>query len=243
MEEAIETDRENKLTDFVDALERDNTNLKLSDEKYWAIVDEIKDKNTLSLESHGLSNIKTIPDELSLLTDLKTLNLSGQDLIQLPQTITTLTKLEFLSIDRNKLESIPAAIDNLKNLKGISANSNKLKDLPKEMGSLKELRTASFANNINLTTVPEELPNLNNLNMLRLDGTPFGRQIEDITYTSSVAINNKKKQIKYYFDNRRHYLYIKKAIVAKKLGLPVEIQEYVLELAIKDTADKIKHIQ
>ena len=64
-------------------------------------------------------------EDIKNLTNLKTLNLSDNILIELPKTIGDLTNVENLFLSGNNLKKLPKNIVNLKNLKWLSLLDNK----------------------------------------------------------------------------------------------------------------------
>lgn len=69
-------------------------------------------------ELHLCENkLKTIPDEICLLYNLRCLNLEKNQLIKLPFEIPCLYKLEKLLLSSNKLEFLPPNMKNMRNLK------------------------------------------------------------------------------------------------------------------------------
>ena len=77
------------------------------------------------LETNGSVSTGTVTYGDMNLTNLKTLNLSDNILIELPKTIGDLTNVENLFLSGNNLKKLPKNIVNLKNLKWLSLLDNK----------------------------------------------------------------------------------------------------------------------
>ncbi|KAH8107641.1 hypothetical protein BXZ70DRAFT_911846 [Cristinia sonorae] len=86
---------------------------------------------------------------LTLLKELKVLNLSFNDIQEIPPTFfRSHTRLEELYLSGNKLSSLPSEdLQLLTNLKVLFLNGNKLVTLPREMGSLKSLSVLDVGSN------------------------------------------------------------------------------------------------
>lgn len=146
-----------------------------------------------SMDTLNLSNLqlKVLPSQISLLTNLKYLYLDNNKLIFVPE-IGNLSQLEELSMENNELTLIPEAYYNFKNLKSLNLSKNHFKCLssslflnfqymtilwlnhcelmflPKEIGCLKYLEKLGLKEN-NLQDLPDELGQLANLKWLNLE--------------------------------------------------------------------------
>lgn len=111
--------------------------------------------------------LKTLPEELDL-PYLRTLSLTGNELIMVPATIGKLEQLERLDLDNNKLNKIPDTLGNLSNLRVLRLHNNDgiyFELLPDTLGNLTNLRELYVYNN-NLTTLPNTLGKLERLEVL-----------------------------------------------------------------------------
>ena len=85
--------------------------------------------------------IKTLPEAIGTLTELRVLHLYGDRKLSHPllETISPAigrcTKLEDLLLNHNELRTLPKEIATLTNLKSLSLADNRLKDLPKEVAA------------------------------------------------------------------------------------------------------------
>lgn len=86
---------------------------------------------------------------LTLLKELRVLNLSFNDIQEIPPTFfKNRTRLEELYLSGNKLSSLPSEdLPSLANLKVLFLNGNKLQTLPREMGSLMSLSVLDVGSN------------------------------------------------------------------------------------------------
>jgi hypothetical protein len=106
-----------------------------------------------------------MPDSISLLTNLKVLNLSGNQLTGIPDTIGELKSLVELDLEANGLKSLPDSIGELSNLQKLNLEKNSIEEIPWTIGgctSLRELR-ADFNQ---LKALPEAIGQLRELRYL-----------------------------------------------------------------------------
>lgn len=101
---------------------------------------------------------------------IKYINLDGWSLKSIPEQVFGLTNLKSLSLEFNQLERIPDSISNLKSLKYLYLNYNNLRTLPDSIGSLSSLKELGIAHN-DIHDLPESLKNLKSLNYICLRGT------------------------------------------------------------------------
>lgn len=96
---------------------------------------------------------------LSLLSELRVLNLSFNDLYEIPAlTLSKCESLEELYLSGNGLSSLPGEdFEKLANLKTLFVNSNKLQTIPAELGKIKHLEALDVSSNMlkyNVTNWP-----------------------------------------------------------------------------------------
>lgn len=95
-----------------------------------------------------------LPDEvfhpISLLTELKVLNLSFNEIFEIPhRTLAKNSQLESLYLSGNKLTTLPEDdFEKLFDLKVLHLNGNKLNTLPAELGTLKKLQALDVGSNM-----------------------------------------------------------------------------------------------
>ncbi len=95
----------------------------------------------------------------------KSLDLSNKDIRELPPDIGLLTELEHLDLSYNYIGTIPAEIGNLKNLKTLLLLRNEISQIPPEMGKLINLTLLDISHN-RFTDLPPEIGKLQNLRTL-----------------------------------------------------------------------------
>ncbi|MBN3275047.1 MFHA1 protein, partial [Polyodon spathula] len=136
-----------------------------SKEKLKVLPQEILEDVTvvqLILERNRLKNISGIKN----LINLKTLNLSRNDLVDFPVEIAQLVQLETLYLNQNKIQIIPDGIFNhLQHLKFLKLSTNHLNKIPGDLGCCKSLQYLNLSHN-NLKDLPEVVLELQNLKEL-----------------------------------------------------------------------------
>ncbi|MCF6239933.1 MAG: leucine-rich repeat domain-containing protein [Bacteroidales bacterium] len=114
-----------------------------TDEPYGYIPEEgiINIGNLTKLEYLDLSftGLGSVPAGIFNLTNLKILDIGGNDLLDLPNDFLKLKKLETLYLNDNFQGEIPTVIFSLNKLKYLDLSLNKLNSLPEEMFNLKNL--------------------------------------------------------------------------------------------------------
>ncbi|MGB8169836.1 MAG: COR domain-containing protein [Chthoniobacteraceae bacterium] len=117
---------------------------------------------TLDLSGNQLT---ALPEWLGQLTQLQTLDLSRNQLTALPESLCQLTQLESLDIVGNKLVHLPATMSGLSRLKSLSAGGNSFRQIPESLRALPCLeRLVLF--NCDLRAVPEWIGELTSLKIL-----------------------------------------------------------------------------
>lgn len=241
--QAVEEERSLEKN-FLDALIKTNNNILISANDYEDIADKMRDKNTLSLRStvNGLP-VKTIPDNIGLLTNLTSLELDGNQITALPEKITTLVNLKHLNLNQNRFKSLPTVLSQFTQLERLSVNMNELNEIPDFITSLHNLTTVEFARNPLLKKIPQGILELPSLHMLRLDHTIFGEIIDELEYTPDMPF--KKQRLKKYFACRKHHIYIREAFSSENIPLsqPLDIQNHIVRFWIDIAAKEIKDVQ
>ena len=96
-------------------------------------------KSCLTYEEHLV-----IPESISLLSKLKKLNLSKNNIRKLPKSMFLLSNLKYLDLSYNKLSEIPAEITRLKFLTTLRIQNNQINNIPKVaneyLGKLKKYK-------------------------------------------------------------------------------------------------------
>ncbi|MBC8374880.1 MAG: 50S ribosome-binding GTPase [FCB group bacterium] len=147
--------------------------------------------------------------------DLKVLDLSELDLIQIPEEIVGLNQLSELRLHSNKLTSLPDFIGNLENLTFVDLEHNQLTNLPESFGRLRKLANLNLRFN-HLTSFPDVICKLGNLAELILSANRIA--------TIQVDISNLSKLHSLWLDSNR-FTTIPDPIVALK-NLPTLLLSY-----------------
>ena len=124
---------------------------------------------TLDLEGNQLTG--TIPKELGLLANLETLWIENNTLTGgIPPELGRLTNLTELELGRNQLSgNIPSELGLLANLEKLNLSTNQLSgNIPSELGLLANLRELNLSTNQLSGNIPSELGLLANLKTLNL---------------------------------------------------------------------------
>ena len=108
-----------------------------------------------------------LPESLGQLTQLQTLDLSGNQLTALPEWLGQLTQLQDLNFENNRLTALPESLGQLTQLQTLDLSGNQLTALPEWLGQLTQLQDLNFENN-RLTALPESLGQLTQLQTLDL---------------------------------------------------------------------------
>ena len=111
--------------------------------------------------------LKSIPDSIGNLVNLRTLYLSNNNLKSLPDSIGNLINLILCDLSANYLIEIPQSIKKWKVVNSINLGHNCLKTLPKEIGNLSQLKILDVRHN-ELEYLPDELGNIHSLMKLNL---------------------------------------------------------------------------
>ncbi|WP_299243963.1 immunoglobulin domain-containing protein [uncultured Aquimarina sp.] len=123
-----------------------------------------------------------LPNDLSNLVNLETLNLQRVDLSSeggFPESILQLANIAKLSLSRNQLTgTIPPEISNLSKLTDLSiSNNNMTGSIPSEIGLLNDLSSLRISNTLINGSIPIELGNLTELVSLVIANTNVDGEI------------------------------------------------------------------
>ncbi|WP_414545432.1 COR domain-containing protein [Nostoc sp. CCY0012] len=156
------------------------------------IAQAARDKVTkLNLYDKGLT---TLPPEIGQLTNLRSLDLSGNQLSSLPPEIVQLINLQALDLRGHQMRSLPPEIVQLVNLRSLYLSFNQLSSLPKEIGQLINLRSLDLSSN-QLRSLPKEIGQLTNLRSLDLRGNQLRSlpaEIVQLTNLQSLHLSGNK---------------------------------------------------
>jgi len=137
----------------------------------------IADGNVAGLVLHDMK-IKSLPDELGELKELKYLDLDNNLLDSLPESIGRLKSLEILCVAGNRLRSLPASIGNLENATYMDFEGNDLETVPEDIGRIQKLQTLKLARNP-LRRIPRKISEIQDLVLVDIS-CDTGKGIIDI---------------------------------------------------------------
>jgi len=123
--------------------------------------------------------IDELPNSICELTNLRELNIQGNELTELPENIGRLQKLKFVNLSRNNLEILPKSFENLTNLIRLDVSYNRLSVLPQKIGNLLQLIYLDLGFN-KLQVLPDSFGGLVNLQKLYLHNNQFANLPEYI---------------------------------------------------------------
>lgn len=122
-------------------------------------------QNFPALKILDLSHIAmvSVPQKISTLTNLESLNLSNNNLSQNFSNLSTLIKLSELNLSGNQLTKIPTELSSLVSLTSLNLSNNSFStNYAATLSNLKNLEWLSLQNNL-ITVFPAELVQLKNL--------------------------------------------------------------------------------
>lgn len=129
------------------------------------------EQNTVLLSQTYLRDMLRLIEPL-LRIPVTVLNLCNNQLVSLPKEICLLSNLKTLWLSKNNLTNIPDEIGCLDQLEGLWISDNQLEELPGSIGNLINLEYLHVYNN-DLINLPSSLMLLQNLKQLTLDGNDF----------------------------------------------------------------------
>ncbi len=144
-----------------------------------------------SLDLTG-NRLTTLPESLTQLTQLQSLNLYGNQLTALPEWLGQLTQLQSLVLAGNLLTVLPESLFQLAQLRSLDLMGNQLATLPENIGNLTQLRSLVLIDN-ELTILPESLFQLTQLRSLGLTGnqlTALQESLGHLTQLQTLTLGN-----------------------------------------------------
>jgi Leucine-rich repeat (LRR) protein len=124
--------------------------------------DEIVNHDKIISLFCNFNKLTTLPNMISLMTNLEELHCTFNSLTKLPDYIFNLTKLKSLKCSYNRLTELPSDITNLVNLTCLDISCNDIDELPLNIGYLVNLKELNFYNT-NILTLPDSIINLRNM--------------------------------------------------------------------------------
>src|SRR3990172_1275688 len=142
-----------------------------------------------------MGNLKTIPSEIRLLTQLRHLNLAGNQITEIPDAIRALTQLRHLELTRNLIREIPDAICALTQLQQLYLANNQITAIPDAISDLTQLPHLNLNSNL-ITVIPGAIRALTKLTHLSLAGNKITEIPNTISaLTQLLALNLSGNQI------------------------------------------------
>lgn len=133
-----------------------------------AIPDSVFNITNLKiLNLHG-NDLNSISYRIGELTELEELYLGSNRISSLPEEMIRLQNLKILSLPFNDLDTLPSFIGSLVNLEILILNGNRLKKLPTTIGSLKHLKNLQLKYNL-LEELPNEIVGCDSLEFIYLN--------------------------------------------------------------------------
>jgi internalin A len=129
-------------------------------------IEEALRSNSIELDLRRL-NLTTLPESISLLSNLRQLLLGNNQLTVLPESITQLSNLEILEASHNQITVIPESIGYLTSLEHLELSNNKLATIPEALNRLVRLENLHIRSN-QITFIPESIGQFTKLNQLGL---------------------------------------------------------------------------
>jgi hypothetical protein len=126
-------------------------------------LSRLSDLVTLIVSGNALASL---PEELGQLTKLRNLEAAGNELTELPASASALTGLQVVDVSSNKLKSL-APLSQLTALVAVNAGNNALPDLPLSWPKLEHMQTLAAPHN-QISTMPPGLGSLQQLVTLDL---------------------------------------------------------------------------
>jgi internalin A len=192
-----------------EALRNNATSLDLKGLQLKSLPDSLFELANLRELFISLNQLRVLPESIYVLTQLRALYISNNDLTILPDSITSLRELQILDLSNNHLSALPATMGSLVELRILNASSNQLLQLPETLGGLIKLLELNLADN-RLTWLPASINNLTDLKQLILHDNPGLELAPEIlgSTESEVALGTGKAAnpmaiLDYYFASRK----------------------------------------
>ena len=151
-----------------------------------------KDGSRVMLNS---SQLVIVPEWLSSLDSVTTLDLSDNELSALPEWLGSLATLTALDLRGNRLERLPSSIGRLASLTKLYLSDNRLASLPDSIGNLPALTALDLRGN-RLSGLPESVENLATLATLNLSRNRLIRLPDSIgSLTTLVMLDVRSNQL------------------------------------------------
>jgi len=129
---------------------------------------ELPELVSLNVKNNELDD-RSLPKDLSGLTKLKEINLSGNHLTRVPPQLYSLPSLKYLYLGDNRIRHVPPGIEALQGLQMLQLGGNQLETVPEALGELTSLQSLVLCHNA-LRKLPRAISRLAKLRSLQLHG-------------------------------------------------------------------------
>eukprot|EP01038_Epipyxis_sp_PR26KG_P009415 gene9415-12681_t len=153
-----------------------------------SVLPEIFTEKLHSISSLSLANNKltTLPNSVSLMTNLSELNLMYNSLYKLPSTIGFCRSLQVLELSNNVLEILPVTFGALNLLQKVDLECNRLTILPENLHFLTLCERLNLNNNI-LVRLPRCIGYMPSLKILSASGNKLNYIPSEICFSKSLT--------------------------------------------------------
>jgi len=180
----------NQLTSVPDIISslKNLIRLDLSNNSIRHVCDGITSLTNLThlyLRNNQITN-NDLPKDMIGLTNLRTLNLSGNLITCLPPQVLDIVSLRNLFLGANQITELDRGISRLRRLKLLYLGGNQLEYLPKEIGELSCMQVLLLSDN-KLRGLPCSLSNLSKLKCLHLHKNKLTTLPNDLIHIRSLS--------------------------------------------------------
>jgi len=133
-------------------------------------IKQLTDLKILNLRNNALTMLPS--DVCAALNDLEEVNLSQNELTYLPENISAMSNLRSLALSRNKISVLPSSLFGLPALQVLRLDNNLLTELPGQVGDLHALHTLILNDN-HIRRMPIRCSELKFLSKVDLSNNPI----------------------------------------------------------------------
>ncbi len=173
----------------------------------WKFITKRNVNSILKLSLSLDETLDILPDNISKLTNLHSLNLNMSNVKVLPESIGELRFLRKLELKKTLISTLPSSIGNLEKLNILDLNNSMIKDLPETIVNLKNLTYLDLSYS-QITELPQNIGDLINLKFLDLRGTKISvlpESIGALTELTFLGITNTNiNELPYSIVNLKH---------------------------------------
>lgn len=116
-------------------------------------------------------HLKSLPDFLGSLMNLEELNLSDNRLASIPDSVSNITPLKRLDLSCNGFDRVPEIVFSLTGLTALELGGSRFRTLSDRIERLTHLKVLNLSDVHGLTSLPESLGNLSELEILTLSSS------------------------------------------------------------------------